>query len=229
VLPASLPAAVPAPVTSAELPVPGAAPAPCATPGCQADRPGGGEEPSWWDEQKAGWARFKACLRACFIGYPEEFVPRPLGASVYDFGNTMVANGDAGRMVFYHYDFVDGSDQLNLRGKDHAGQVACLLHANLWPVLVERTPCTPGLDESRRLAVLNELAHCGVVLPDDRVVVGKPAAPGLRGIEAEIIFRNLLQQTLSGGTARPGSGGAVGVAVGQGFSPGAGPTGPGGP
>jgi len=35
-----------------------------------------------------------------------------------------VANGNAARMVFYHYDFVEGTAQLNVRGRDKLVKVS---------------------------------------------------------------------------------------------------------
>jgi hypothetical protein len=149
---------------------------------------------------------------------PEEFIPLPLGACLYAYGNTMVANGVAARMVLYHYDFVDGTDQLNLRGRDQLVKLAGLLCENPAPLVIERTPCTPGLDEARRLAILNELGRMQVALPPDRVVIGQAIALGLRGIEGEIIFTNLLINTQSGGTRAGAGGGSIGGTVGQGFN-----------
>ena len=51
-----------------------------------------------------------------------------------------MANGNAARMVFYHYDFVEGTAQLNVRGRDKLVKVAQLLPATFLPVVIERTP-----------------------------------------------------------------------------------------
>ena len=77
----------------------------------------------WWYHK----TQCKRRLQECALGYPEEFNEWPLGSSLYAHGRTQVANGNAARMVFYHYDFVEGSPQLNVRGRDklvEARQVA---------------------------------------------------------------------------------------------------------
>ena len=149
--------------------------------------------------QRAGWVRFKCCLQSLFLGFPEEFEEVPFGYDLYAHGRTMVANGEAAGMVFYNYDFIDGHPELNLRGLDHLVRVAHLLTTNPAPIVIERTPCAPGLAEARRLVVLNELAQGPCPVPPERVVIGKPLAPGLSGREAELIYGNLLLQVQSTG------------------------------
>jgi hypothetical protein len=121
-------------------------------------------------------------------------------------------------MVLFRFDFIDCSNQLNVRGRDQLLKLAGMMCANPYPLVIERTPCAPELDEARRLTVLNELGHMGQVIPTDRVVIGEPTAVGLRGIEAEIIFQNLLIQTQSGGTRAGAGGGSIGGTVGLGFN-----------
>jgi hypothetical protein len=167
--------------------------------------------PSWRERWYTGWATFKYRLHDCFLGFADEFVPRPLGASLYAFGNTHVANGEAARMVLYNYDFVENSDQLNLRGRDQLAKLMPLLSSSPFPLVIERTPNAPGLDDSRRIAVFNELGRMSVALPVERIVIGQPIALGLRGVEAEIIYSNLLLQTQSGGRGAALSGGPAPV------------------
>ena len=61
------------------------------------------------------------------------------------------------------------------------------------------------LAEARRRAVLTEFAALGWLVPPERVVVGAPYGAPLNGIEAELIYQNLLQLTQSAGTV-PGTG-----------------------
>jgi hypothetical protein len=170
--------------------------------------PVGGEPPVLWREYgtpgvhppqpcvapraKEEW---KQKIQTCFIGRPEEFVAPPLGATIARHFETQVANGVAARMTLYDYDFDCGTDRLNYRGKDRVRQIACLLSQNLFPVVIERTPQTPGLAEARRAAVLTELAEASATVHPDRVVIGQPLAVPLHGREAEIIYVNLLRQT----------------------------------
>ena len=99
-----------------------------------------------------------------------------------------MANGNAARMVFYHYDFVEGTAQLNVRGRDKLVKVAQLLPATFLPVVIERTPSTPGLDEQRRAGLLAELSGSRFPIPPERVVIGPPVAAGLTGYEAIFVW-----------------------------------------
>ena len=69
----------------------------------------------------------KRHLQEHFLGYAEEFNEWPLGEALYAHARTQAANGLAARMVFYHYDFVDGTSQLNVRGRDKLAAVAATL------------------------------------------------------------------------------------------------------
>ena len=110
------------------------------------------------------------------------------------------------RMVLYHYDFIDGTEQLNLKGREQLAKIADLLHQNDFPIVVERTAYNPGLDEARRLLVLNELTRNSVIVRPNASSWEAPLANGLRGVEGEIVHLNLTQLTQSLG--RP-SGGAL--------------------
>jgi hypothetical protein len=156
-------------------------------PGCGGARPG------------SLWLRWRCCLQWLVLGYPEEFRQPPLGASVYAYGRSMAALGEAALMVLYDYDFCPGAPQLNPRGCEQLAKIAHLLAKNPAPVVIEKAACAPALAEARRLAVLNALAQGPFPVPPERVVVGVPSAPGLRGPEAELIYRNLLIQTYNRG------------------------------
>jgi hypothetical protein len=151
------------------------------------------------------WERCKRKLQACFLGYPEEFGAPPLGHSVYLNGRTQVENGEAVRMVLYHYDFEEGGARLTLRGRDQLAKIADLLPRNFFPVVIERTPEMPELAEARRMFVLQALAQGPFPVPPERVLVSAPPTPGLRGFEAEIIYRNQIGVTRSAGTPLPAS------------------------
>jgi len=158
------------------------------------------------------WKRWKTSLRNCF-GYESEFEAVPLGAFVDEAYRIHVANGQAARMVLYHYDFVGNTAALNTHGQDHLAKIAAMLAHNSFPVIVERTSSNPALAQARRLAVLNQLGGEGIVIPPERVVVGGPIANGLRGAEAEIIYQNLLSQTRERGLVTGGASGFAGAAT----------------
>jgi hypothetical protein len=122
-------------------------------------------------------------------------------------GQTEVTNGEAARMVLYHYDFVEGSDQLKPRGKYQLAKITALLPLNFNPLIIEASPEAPALDEARRVAVVRELAVGPFPVPAERVVIGRPLSIPLEGADAERIYRNLLLNTESGGVR--GTGGSV--------------------
>ena len=78
------------------------------------------------------------------------------------------------------------------------------------PVVIERTPATPGLDEQRRGLLLAELAGSQFPVPPERVVIGPPSTAGLAGYEATFVYGNQLGALQAGGAA--GVGGYAGTA-----------------
>jgi hypothetical protein len=149
-------------------------------------------------------------LQECFLGFPDQFEAAPLGQSVYRHYAAHVANGTAVRMALYQYDFVAGCPALNQRGKDQLVKIAAMLARTDFPLVIERTPWEPALAEARRLTVLQELAGCPFPVPPERVVIGPPPGIGLSGVEAERVYRNLLDQTLNQGLLGGPGGGAIG-------------------
>ncbi len=144
------------------------------------------------------WRRFQGKA----LGYPEDFVPRPLGASVYDHGRTMVANGEAARLVLFDYDFYPGTDRLKPRGLDQLAKHAGRLAEGPFPLLIEPT-LDPGLAQSRRIAVLSEAAARSFSIAPERVLIGRPNSTGLSGIDAQIVGANALDRTAKYGPPIP--------------------------
>lgn len=139
----------------------------------------------------------------------------PLGTTVYAPFEIQIANAQAASMALYHYDFFEGTAELSPRGRDRLHQILCLLPTCFVPVVIERTIWTPELDAARRMMVYNEIAQAGFPLPLERVVVGVPAPIGFKGIEADIVYRNLLIQMQTGGVTRgSGTSGPAGAGFG---------------
>jgi hypothetical protein len=155
------------------------------------------------EEWLSGWERWKRKMQAKCVGYLEEFQAPPLGHAVYLHGRAQVENGEAARMVLYHYDFEEGGARLTLRGRDQLAKIQHMLGTNFFPLVIERTPDVPGLDEARRAMVLQVLAHGQFPVPPERVVIGPSPTPGLRGAEAEVIYRNQIGVTRSSGAPLP--------------------------
>lgn len=150
-------------------------------------------------ERSWGWRR----LQGKFLGYPEDFIPRPLGAAVYDNNRIMVANAAGAKLVLHRFDFEDGSAELNARGQDQLARLTLQLASSPFPLLIERTPEDPGLAEGRRLAVLAHLARGPCPMPSDRVLVGAPIPAGMSGIDAQIIGNNAIGRTQQYGPPIP--------------------------
>ena len=142
-------------------------------------------------------------LQGRFWGYPEEYEPRPLGASVYDHYRIMAGNGAAARLVLYNYDFVEGTSELSPRGADQLAKIAAQLAASPYPLIIERTSANPSLAESRRYAVLARLALGPCPVPSERVLVGVPIPHGMSGTDAQIIAGNSLGRTQQYGPPIP--------------------------
>lgn len=153
------------------------------------------------------WQRCKAHCRDKFWGYPEEFVPAPLGAAVADNVSRQAARGQAARMVLYQYDFLPMSDQLKPRGRLALARVGEWASHGAGPVLIEPTPGRPDLDEARRRVVWREMQHGPFAIPPEMIVMGCSEIVGLRGGEALLVDKNLLMQTSARGTAMGGGGG----------------------
>jgi hypothetical protein len=163
----------------------------------------------------------KRHLQEHFLGYPEEFNEWPLGEAAYAHARVQVTNGLAARMVFNHYDFVDGTSQLNYRGRDKLAMVAANLPTTFFPVVVERTPKEPGLDAARRDVLVAELARGTFPIPAQRVVIGPSLADGMTGVESLLIYQGQLQSVGLGGAIGLGGGGGAGfVGGGLGFDAG---------
>ncbi len=142
-----------------------------------------------------GGSAWKQHTRDNLWGYASEFEAPPLGASVYQNFRTMVANGEAARMVLYRYDFIEGTELLNLRGRDQLAKIAAMSPNNSFPIIVERTPENPALAEARRQGILGVLGLNGVAVPPDRVLVSAPIAVGMRGVEAGLLHTRQLDNT----------------------------------
>ncbi|WP_435011132.1 hypothetical protein P12x_002430 [Tundrisphaera lichenicola] len=180
--------------------------------------PPGGFQPTWFpgpidpialerhqpkhvDFKRRSWCWRR--LQGKWFGYPENFEPRPLGASLYDNGLAMVANGAAARMVLYRFDFLPNSAELSPRGLDQLAKIAPQLAASPFPLIVERTPDQPALAEARRMAIVARLAIAPTPISADRIFVGVPLPVGLSGPDSQVIAGNSLGRTQAYGPPIP--------------------------
>lgn len=144
---------------------------------------------------------------------PNPFEAPPLGARTFEIMNTQVKNHDATRQVLNHYDFIDDSAELNYAGKRKLMRIAQGSQTNFAPIVVEATPRQPGLDQSRRQRLTQEIASLGLPIPSERVIVGLSHQQGLRGPEAMVLYpgsvSHLMQGMGGGSGGMAGGGGAI--------------------
>ena len=160
----------------------------------------------WMPGRKNRFRGANGCHQAECDSCPAECGPPPLPAGflLHEHRRAIQDATRPARLVLYRYDFVDGSAELNPRGRERLTELTELLPTTFSPVFIEPDPEDSDLTERRRAAVLTHLRSAPFVVPLERVVVGTPAAPYLRGPEAELIQRRLLKQTESGGLDRQG-------------------------
>lgn len=129
----------------------------------------------------------------------------PLGAALADHRNLVRGEAYYSGMVLYRYDFVDGSDQLNRKGRERLAEIGPLLATTTYPLTIEDLPEEPTLATLRRERVVLELQQRAYGVSPERVIVRSATWPQLRGEEAELIRRRLLKQTTNGAPGTIGS------------------------
>lgn len=174
-------------------------------------------------EKTTWWARWKAkCRSKCDACEAAQEAPvTALGETVAAPARVQIANGVAARMVLYNCDFVENSDRLSVRGRDELARISMWALHHPCPIIIERTPYCPGLDEARRKTVVQALAAGPISA--ERVIVAPAIANGLGGRDPEIMWQRMNAHTQGGGILSGGGGGSqsfgpsgfgVGAAVG---------------
>ncbi len=128
--------------------------------------------------------------------------PAPLGASLNAAMATQIQNGEAARMVLYHFDFYQGEAQLTPRGQRQLSKIARWLPTGTAAVLIQPTGDT-SLDTARREQVLDMLGRFSFPVPEERVRTAFPPVRELDGVDAILIERKLQRLAPQG---RPVSG-----------------------
>lgn len=123
----------------------------------------------------------------------------PLGQSLYQTMSNQVDAAVAARMILNDYDFEPNGVSLNFRGKEKLPLVVALAMQFPYYITIERTPYDPSLANDRRQVLVKELVRASIPLSPERIIVGAPPTTGLRGIEAELSYQGLINQTTSGG------------------------------
>lgn len=156
---------------------------------------------------------------AAAINNPFEEIP--LGLQMTETMKVQVRNFEDTRQIFYHYDFIDGTPQLNFAGKSKLARISRQALGNFTPVIIEATPRQPGLDQTRRLNIVQTLASNSIPIPPERVIINGPQARGTVGPDALILYNRALSDLNQGvgGMAGSSGGGGVGGLTGSGLLP----------
>jgi hypothetical protein len=141
------------------------------------------------------WNHCKGRLEHWFAHDQPDAVP--LGQSVYQSMTTQVDNGVAVRMILNDFDFEPNSANLNQRGREKLPHLAGLAFRYPYVIVVERPNYDPGLAKRRVDMTRKELARMAIPLQPERIVEGGTLTRGLDGVEALILYDNLLNQTQS--------------------------------
>jgi len=195
-------------------------------PACCSRRHGLGEKlQTYWH------TRAKPYLEDTHWGHHEYFIERPFGSFLNENFQTQIANGVVDQIVLYHYDFLDGRAELNIRGKEKLERIRCWMEQTGQPIVIEPSSDPrlfdglltdaerekikaqlDALDNARRAHVLWALGYEGT---DGPVEVRGPAAFGLlQGgaiggkSEPESNFYNLLRDSARQGRERLTTGGS---------------------
>ena len=144
------------------------------------------------------WFRRSHTRMPHFIKLPP-VEPPAAGENLNIFWAIQIANGEAARMVLYHFDFVPGQPELTARGTRQLSKFADMLQQTPHPLILQPSREQARLDDLRRDHVLNALAMMDVHVPEERVIIRIPQTRGLDGIDAEAI--QLKQMGLTSRTA----------------------------
>jgi hypothetical protein len=136
----------------------------------------------------------------------------PFGPTIRGPRDTQIANGLAERMTLYAYDFQPiesaTAEQLNVYGVRRLQQLAPILSAHACELRIAPSG-NVEVDEARKVQVIAQLAEMGTPIPPDAVIIREPGTRALDGIEAEMIYLQMLSEygggALGAGDANSGS------------------------
>ncbi len=157
----------------------------------------------------AGLAGCRGDRAASCQDIPPGAIPRPAGSFACDWIESHAARAERDMLVIYQYEWVTDRAELGPFGQQHVERLAALLARSFGPIVVQPSGRSE-LDEARRAVVLDRLAEKNVRLSPEQVVVGRPEAEGLDGLEAPPIAEEMLGQGRRGGGSRATTGGSFG-------------------
>jgi len=147
--------------------------------------------------------------RHCGDEVPHGAVPQVVGTHACQWQHAQMARAEQDDFVIYNKEWQDRGEQLSAAGKDHLANLAGRLVDQPYTVVIE-----PVMDEelnaARLLTVLKYLGAQQIPALEERVVIGKPDAEGLYGIEAPFIAGGYFGAGRQGGGAGGNQGGGFG-------------------
>lgn len=152
----------------------------------------------------------KTCNRPGCEEVEKGAIPQPVGTFTRRDYAKQTEKGAADAFVIYYNEWLDGQTVLGPFGADHLVRIVSCVGSTSYPVVIQKDPDQPRLAEERRRVVINELLRAGVVDAAARVVVDRPAAEGLFGVEAERIYPQLIRGSFNGNGFGGGGGGLNG-------------------
>ena len=150
---------------------------------------------------------------------PKGAIPQPPGTYTNQWLDRQAGKAEADDFTFYYNEWVDGQAVLSPFGGEHLDRANTRLPFVPFQVVLQPEPNSPILNGLRQKAMIEALTDAGFKDAARRVVIGRPAAEGLFGDEAERIYPQLVRGGFGGlGGGLGGYGGSFGGLVGIGFA-----------
>jgi hypothetical protein len=140
-------------------------------------------------------------------------IPQPNGTYACQWAHEERGRAAQDNFVIYQYEWSADVTKLTPFGQRHVAQIAQSLCQAPFSVVIEPSS-DRRLDEARRMAVLEVLANSGNPIPPDRVILARPEAEGLYGLEAAGTARGMFGAQTGGQSAGAGTLGAGATAAG---------------
>lgn len=114
-------------------------------------------------------------------------VPEDLGAATHRIFQAQVDKAGQDAFVIYENEWRGNTTELGPSGRFHLVRMMRRLQQTTYPVVIQIHP-DDAVNQARRNFVVNTLLQAGIGDAENRVVVGPPAAEGLYGEEAVMLY-----------------------------------------
>jgi hypothetical protein len=140
---------------------------------------------------------------------PKGAIPQPPGTYTNEYLNREAGKAEGDDFTIYYNEWVDGQAVLGPFGGEHLDRIIARLPFVPFQVVIQPEPNLPILNGLRHKAMIEALTEAGFKDAAKRVVVGRPAAEGLFGEEAERIYPQMIHGGFAGN-----AGGGLGLPYG---------------